>query len=871
MASLLADGVKASEIVAFTFTERAGAELKDRIGLRVATLLGPAHVDQLGTMFVGTIHAYSFQLLQRYVPRFEAFDVLDPNRLTALLLREEHRLGLRLLVPGDGLFECVKAFVDAVQIVENELLDPSLLPEPLRGIYLEYRATLDRYRLMTFGDQIARAIEELAKSEVGVKVRGDLRHLIVDKYQDVNPAQERLIELLSGEGGIELCVVGDDDQSIYQWRGSRVEDIVTFTERYAAVARYELLINRRGRTSLVALADQFAATIPNRLPEQMRAHREDGDLHPIDVSVCDFEADEAELIADTIAELAGQGVALRDIAILARKKVAFGAILAALEARRIPVQPGGRTALFGMPEADALGRLFAWLSDVDWKEGRYGARQAVTRADVIMSFTGAFELGEATVKSLGAHIDELKFRVPAGETVDLIALYYDLLGLVGVDRWDLTDPFVANRMGTLARFSAVIADFELVRRRARPDPDEPGSQVGGEFGGEWYFKNFAIFLTNYAGPTYEGFDGEPEVDFDAVDLLTVHGAKGLEWPVVFVPSVTYRRFDFAGNPQRGPSLVPAELYDAERYAGSDAEERRLFYVALTRARDWLSVSRHERIKKQKVASSRYFDFVQQATSGASGVPGLGAASHGEEDAVVRLTYSDLAAYLACGHSFRLRSNLGFMPMLAPELGYGKAVHHVMRGVADETMARGRDLTQAEAEAILQRDFYLAAANKPAHRQMKEAARSLLLTYLATPEYRAELLRTWETERPFELILPGMAVSGRADVIFSNGDDGRTRLSLVDYKTSAHHGDFALQLQIYANAGRREGLDVEAALVHDLKSAARLPIPIDEGSIVESEVALATAGGMLRARVFEPTKDAAICAHCDVRKLCRYRK
>ena len=132
-ASLLADGVKASEIVAFTFTERAGAELKDRIGLRVATLLGPAHVDQLGTMFVGTIHAYSFQLLQRYVPRFEAFDVLDPNRLTALLLREEHRLGLRLLVPGDGLFECVKAFVDAVQIVENELLDPSLSLSPSGG------------------------------------------------------------------------------------------------------------------------------------------------------------------------------------------------------------------------------------------------------------------------------------------------------------------------------------------------------------------------------------------------------------------------------------------------------------------------------------------------------------------------------------------------------------------------------------------------------------------------------------------------------------------------------------------------------------------------------------------------------------------
>jgi DNA helicase-2/ATP-dependent DNA helicase PcrA len=195
----------------------------------------------------------------------------------------------------------------------------------------------------------------------------------------------------------------------------------------------------------------------------------------------------------------------------------------------------------------------------------------------------------------------------------------------------------------------------------------------------------------------------------------------------------------------------------------------------------------------------------------------------------------------------------------------------MRGVAEETMALGRDLTNSEAQDILERDFYLPAANKPAHRQMKGAARSLVLAYLSNPEYRAELLRTWETERPFELILPGLAVSGRADVIFSSGEDGRTRLSLVDYKTSAHHGDFNLQLQVYANAGRREGLDVEAAFVHDLKSTERMVVPIDEGSVVESELALATVGDRLRARVYEPTKDGAVCAHCDVAKLCRYRK
>ena len=106
------------------------------------------------------------------------------------------------------------------------------------------------------------------------------------------------------------------------------------------------------------------------------------------------------------------------------------------------------------------------------------------------------------------------------------------------------------------------------------------------------------------GP-YEDFDGEPEVRLDAVDVLSVHAAKGLEWPVVFVPSVTGGRFPSPRAGQATPSLVPSRLYDEARYAGGDADERRLFYVAVARARDWLSVSGHERVTKQRVGASPY--------------------------------------------------------------------------------------------------------------------------------------------------------------------------------------------------------------------------------------------------------------------------
>ena len=179
-------------------------------------------------------------------------------------------------------------------------------------------------------------------------------------------------------------------------------------------------------------------------------------------------------------------------------------------------------------------------------------------------------------------------------------------------------------------------------------------------------------------------------------------------------------------------------------------------------------------------------------------------------------------------AYRLRNLIGFQPRLAPELGYGKAVHHVLRSIAETTRDTGTVPTASEIDAILDSSFFLPTANKVAHRQLKDAARRLITTYAT--KHEADLHRIWETERPFELHLDGVTVSGRADVILDHEGGVPTALALVDYKTSVKGSalDHALQLQVYANAGRREGLDVRAAYVHDLKKAARDPIGVDRG-------------------------------------------
>ena len=345
VASLLAEGEPAESIVAFTFTEKAAAELKERIRQRVIAKLGDAATDKLGRLYVGTIHAYCFRLLQTHVPKFETYTPLDSNQLTNLLYREANRLSLKRLDADNKLFNGIKLFQESLDVVENELLTVGDLPAgPFRTAVEGYYAMLDGYRFMSFGTQIVEAVRALEDPASRAAVTADLKHLIVDEYQDVNPAQERLIELLAKPNGTaDVVVVGDDDQAIYQWRGSNVSNIVKFADRYDGVTTFSLLVNRRSRPGIVQLANAFAQTIPGRLVKEMGHHRPDaGPCISIAVGHADEQA-EADAIALDIEALHASGVRYPDIAILVRGRNAYAKILDALEISNIPVQPGGRT------------------------------------------------------------------------------------------------------------------------------------------------------------------------------------------------------------------------------------------------------------------------------------------------------------------------------------------------------------------------------------------------------------------------------------------------------------------------------------------------------------------------------------------------
>ncbi|GAB83986.1 UvrD-helicase domain-containing protein [Gordonia rubripertincta] len=869
VASLLADGEPPESIVAFTFTEKAAAELKDRIRERVTARMGAAATDQLGRLFVGTIHAYCFRMLQTYVPRYETYTPLDANQLTNFLYQQNRLIGIKDLAPTDGTFKNIDRFQRGIDVIENELIDVATLPAGgFKDAVLAYYAALDRYQFMSFGTQIVRAVEALADPTVHSAVSAPLRHLIVDEYQDVNPAQERLVELLAKpNGNADVVVVGDDDQAIYQWRGSSVQNIVTFADRYPNVAQFKLLTNRRSRPGIVEVANLFAQTISDRIEKQMLPHRMADGPSVAFVRDPGDETDAASEIARQIRDFHSGGLAYRDIAILVRGRSSYPAIMDALEKAGIPVQAGGRSGLFAQPEPRVFGETYAWIGDIGWRPAQYAQSEIITLERLLDNYTTTFGLSVNQRSALSVHLEVWKKKACDSDfNESLVRDFYGLMELLGVNAWDLSDETTRNRLGTIARFTTVLADYEGVSWRARKDPNTPGEQVGGRSGGLWFYKNLAILLTNYAVGSYDDFAGEEGHLDDGVALGTVHGSKGLEWPVVFLPSLVKTRFPSSRNGRAQD--FPQDLlgrFDRQRYEGTDDDERRLFYVAITRARDAVLLSSFSLTGAGKNRNaSPYYDEVANAYAKA-GVPtsvtGKGTAS--ETD--LTITYSELALYDTCPRSYLLKNELGFMPTIQQELGYGNAVHHTMRVLAERTQATGVVPTRQQIDQLLNSEFFLPYANKAGHKQMRDKARQLVMRYVS--EYSSDLLRTWATERPFELYLDGAVISGRADVIYDNEDGKIGRLAIVDYKTSTGGQIDPLQLQIYTEAGRREGLDVSAAFIQDLGTEKRYDVQVDANSIGKAEELIIATADSLRRREFEPKPDRQKCRQCDVRNVC----
>ncbi len=875
VAVLLSDGVAPVGILAFTFTRAAAAELRARILRRAAERMPGFALERLAPMFVGTIHAWCMRFLQDHAPRFATFDLYDAHRVIGLLLREYDALGLDAL--GQKLrVQAVRSFLRSIDVVENEGLSlEDLPPGTFREIYERYLALLDRYHVLTHAQCVALALRELGRDPVLAAVHAQLRHLVVDEFQDINPAQARLIRRL-GSGPVSLCVVGDDDQAIYQWRGSSVAYLQTFQQETGAV-RETLGVNRRSVAPIVALAGRFAETIGGRLPKVITAARGDGP-HAVHLSGARDPAHEAARVAKAIRALLDRGASPADVAILLRStKNDAAPFLAALTEASIPWRCSGREGLFLQPEAEVLGDLFAWLCGRDtFYRARARREVSIALDELLGRLASAFGRSAEESQRLRADLLSLRTRLPHEGAADLVGHFYRLLASLGASTWAGGE--ATDRLGVLARFSQILADFESVTRRAWTQATDGVVSFGaGHAGGPAFLRALSDYLSFYAQSAYEDFAGDLDAAAPAVTVSTVHGAKGLQWPVVFVPCLNLNVFPSKMTGRRGTWLLPRDRFPAERYEGSDDDERRLFYVAITRARDHLYLSLHQRDEDgDKVKASPLLQGLLPGSITVSDdpLPLPDAAPHTPQAADERpsLSYSALAAYVACPHRYWLASRLGFASPVVREAGYGRAVHHLLRRLVELVRASGADPVPEAVDALLAEEFYLPHADQAAYDALERRARRVVKTCFT--DWRDDLARHWAVERPLALHLESADVEGRADVILDREGGVVGQLAILDYKTRPVQADdeAAAQLQVYAAAARREGLTVRAAYLHDLtaaKGTARHPVDLGDAAVAGSLQALNSAASDLRDGRFDATPGVQ-CTHCDFRSFCPHR-
>src|SRR6185295_7040152 len=401
VANLLKPGPNALQprnIIAFTFTEKAAAELKERIVERCRQELG--EICGLAEMYVGTIHAFALELLKSEVAKYLRYEIL--NEVQQGLFVDRHSKTSGLTTSTDLTGNALKRYVDTNRYVAalSVLREADLNDQALAGCSIvsgleAYRQLLDDKSYFDYSSILEAAVDVLTNEpDVRRRISERVRHVIVDEYQDVNPIQEGLVWLLH-DLGATLCVVGDDDQTVYKWRGSDVTNILSFAKRYPAVEQVRLENNFRSSRGVVETAQAFIEQNTNRLTKAMQptdAQADDpGDLVALSFDSADLEA---KYIAETIRDLRSvaikgddteRGISWSDMAILLRSVKGNGEpITRALADAGIPFVIAGMNNLFGTAEAEAARQLFYFLANrIDekallaaWTSAATGSREA---------------------------------------------------------------------------------------------------------------------------------------------------------------------------------------------------------------------------------------------------------------------------------------------------------------------------------------------------------------------------------------------------------------------------------------------------------------------------------------------------------------
>jgi DNA helicase-2/ATP-dependent DNA helicase PcrA len=597
---LAARDVGVGQVLAITFTNKAAAEMRER----VVQLVGP----RARAMWVSTFHSMCVRILRSQAPligglnsNFSIYDADDSRRLLLMIGRD---MGLdvkrhtpRLL--ANAISNLKNELIDPEQAVANLTDDSDELTRTIATVYAEYQRRLRAANALDFDDLIGETVGVLqAFPQIAQHYRRRFRHILVDEYQDTNHAQYVLVRELTGVGhdaGVppaELCVVGDADQSIYAFRGATIRNIEDFERDYPDATTILLEQNYRSTQNILSAANSVIACNSGRREKRLWTDAGEGEL--IVGYVAENEHDEARFIAEEIDTLADAGqISYNDVAVFYRTNNSSRSLEEVFIRTGIPYKVVGGVRFY---ERKEIRDMVAYLRVLDNPGDTVSLRRILNtprrgigdRAEACVgvhaentgtSFADALaaaadgKVGMLNTRSQKAItgfvelLDELRGRVDDG-LGELVEAVLDKTGYrreleSSSDPQDLARLDNLNELVSVAHEFATDRDNAAVLEDTAPD-DEDGPDTG----------VLAEFLERVS--LVADADEIPETGSGVVTLMTLHTAKGLEFPVVFVTGWEDGMF---------PHM--RALGDARELS----EERRLAYVGITRARQRLYVSR----------------------------------------------------------------------------------------------------------------------------------------------------------------------------------------------------------------------------------------------------------------------------------------
>ena len=594
---LLGAGIAPGSILAVTFTNKAANEMRERI----ARIVGGSPASRI---WLSTFHSFGVRFVREEAKalglgsRFSIFDQSDSLGVVRELLRAESSVDRRL---------DAQAILSRISLWKNAMLSPHEVrarddeyDQAASRVYGGYESALADMHAVDFDDLVIKPVALLRSDSAARKRwRGRFDHILVDEFQDTNVAQLELVRLLSNERG-NVCVVGDDDQSIYGWRGACIGNIVDFERHFPGAVVIKLEQNYRSRASILNVANAAIVKSPKRSHVKvLKPVREGGS--PVRLCALSEPQEEAKFVAAEIRKLHKDGIGYENVAVLYRSNLQAKHLEEELRVAGIPYRVFGGTKLFDRKEIkDAIAYLRVALSPRDELSLRriintparglgaqslahivayatenrltlFGALRSTDRIEPLSpkAKTSAHRLVEA--------VDRANAGFRRGHYAEAAASLFRAVGML--DHGEERSPDSLRRR---ANVEFLLRSIERLEARAGADRDAL----------QQLLHHIAL------DPADEELD-EPGRQ---VTLSSLHSAKGLEFSVVFLIGCVEGVLPHARTTD--PRITDATVADLE-------EERRLFYVGVTRARDLLYLTRHkERVHRGRIAKISPSRFLQ---------------------------------------------------------------------------------------------------------------------------------------------------------------------------------------------------------------------------------------------------------------------